>query len=102
RERCVIGWMPILGEDDVPKARRYAHDRRNHLVAAGHRQRSAGTKIVLHVDDDQNVAGFDAHGLSIPGPPTTRLRRWGGRHSDYARSTSMPRSRSSVTYSGPS
>ena len=55
RERSMICRMPVLRENDVIKMRRDALDRRNHFIPAGHGQRSARTKIVLHVGHDQNV-----------------------------------------------
>ena len=41
--------------------RRNAMYRRNHLVAVRNGKRAAGTKIVLHVDDNQNIVRIDLH-----------------------------------------
>ena len=35
------------------------------LIAAADRQRTAGTKIVLHVDDDQDVGAVDRRAFSM-------------------------------------
>ena len=43
------------------KMGRDAMDRRNHVVAARNGERAAGTKIILHVDDEERVAGIDSH-----------------------------------------
>ena len=51
--------MPILGEDDVAELVGKAVDDRHDLIAARYGERAVRTKIVLHVDDDQNVAVAD-------------------------------------------
>jgi hypothetical protein len=53
--------MPILRKYNVVKVRRNAMDGRDYLIALGYSQRSAGTKIVLHIHYDQNVPRFDPH-----------------------------------------
>jgi hypothetical protein len=47
--------MPILGQRNVIKALSDTIDDRHHGVAVGDRKRSAGTKIVLHVDYQQQI-----------------------------------------------
>jgi len=54
-EGRVIGRMPVLSQNDVLKSRRDAMDGRDYLVAARNSKRAAGTKIILHVDDEENV-----------------------------------------------
>ena len=51
--------MPVLRQHDMTKARRQTIDDRDDLVAVGHRERAARTKIVLHVNDDQNLVAAD-------------------------------------------
>ena len=51
--------MPVLCQHDMTEARRQTIDDRNDFVALGHRQRAARTKIVLHIDDDQNFVAAD-------------------------------------------
>lgn len=52
-------WVPILREDDVLKALRNSVDRRDDSISARNRQLPAGTEIVLHVDDNEDVLGSD-------------------------------------------
>jgi hypothetical protein len=47
----MIGRMPILRENDVLETRRDATNGRDNLVAARNCERTAGAKIILHVDD---------------------------------------------------
>ena len=49
--------MPVLGHDDAVPGILFEHfmDDGHDLVAAGHRQRAPGQKILLQVDDDQGV-----------------------------------------------
>src|SRR5579863_5188632 len=47
--------MPILRQDDMVKAFDKAIDDRHHAVAVSNRKRSARTKIILHVDDQQQI-----------------------------------------------
>ena len=51
--------MPVLREDDVAELRAKPVDDRHDLIAARYGERAVRTKIVLHVDDDQNVAVAD-------------------------------------------
>ena len=54
--------MPILGQDDMIEAFGKAIDDRNHAIAVGNRQRTAGAEIVLHVDNQQQIiVGLDPH-----------------------------------------
>lgn len=62
--RCegrVIRRVPVLRENDVLKERRDVTNRRDDFIAVRNNQRSAGTEIILHVNDDQNVVGADSH-----------------------------------------
>src|SRR5260221_11176578 len=47
--------MPVMGQHDVIEALAEAIDPRHHRMAGGHRQRAAGTEIVLYVDDQQHI-----------------------------------------------
>ena len=51
--------MPILGQDNVAEVLAKAVDDQRHLIAAGYGERAVRTEIVLHVDDDENVAVAD-------------------------------------------
>jgi hypothetical protein len=42
-------------------------DGRDHLVAQGNGKRAAGAKIVLHVDDEENVVLIDSHRKFLSG-----------------------------------
>src|SRR6202040_2646870 len=53
------GRMPVLREDDVAELLAKPVDDRHDLIAARYGERAVRTKIVLHVDDDQNVAVAD-------------------------------------------
>jgi len=53
--------MPILGEDDMFEARRNPMNHRDHGVSLGNRQWTACTKVVLHIDNNERVAGCDLH-----------------------------------------
>src|SRR5438876_2094086 len=55
REAAVIGRMPILRRDDEFELGLKLVDQRNNRVALWHRQRTAGTEIVLKIDQDQRV-----------------------------------------------
>jgi hypothetical protein len=54
-ERAVAWWMPILGQRNVIEALGETIDDRHHGVAVGDRKCSAGTKIVLHIDYQQQI-----------------------------------------------
>jgi hypothetical protein len=47
--------MPILGQRNVIEARGETIDDRHHGVAVSDRKRSAGTKIVLYIDYQQQI-----------------------------------------------
>jgi hypothetical protein len=47
--------MPVLGQHDVNKTTRDSVKERNHFIAVRHRQSAAGTEVVLHVDNEQEV-----------------------------------------------
>ena len=47
----MIGWMPVLREDDVFAFIDQSVDGGNDFVAAINRQRTAGAKIILDVDN---------------------------------------------------
>jgi hypothetical protein len=71
-----MAWrVPVLRQHDVTETACQAVDDRHHLVPARHRQRPAGTEIVLDVDDDENVAFArlerGVHG-AVLGPPAMR------------------------------
>jgi hypothetical protein len=51
----MAGGMPILGQGDMSKAFGETIDDRHHGIAIAHRKRSAGAKIVLHVDNQQQI-----------------------------------------------
>jgi hypothetical protein len=63
----MIRRVPVLGKNDVLKTRRDTMDGRDHLVAAGNGERATWTKIVLHVDDEENVVLIDSHLDSLSG-----------------------------------
>ena len=78
-EGKVPGRMPILRQHDIAKPCGETIDDRHHLVAARHGERPAGTKIVLHVHHDEDVAAIDgrvfAHksgSRSLMGPDRVR------------------------------
>src|SRR5215831_5212732 len=57
--------MPILRQHDIFKSLRDAVDRRNHFLATGHGERTTGTKIILHIDDNKRIAARNLHGLQL-------------------------------------
>ena len=57
-ERDVLLGMPILREDDVIELSRQGVDHRNHPVSLGDPQGSPRHKVVLYVDDQENVSGL--------------------------------------------
>ncbi len=61
--------MPVLGERNVGKAPRQRVDDRHDGVPIGNRQGAAGQKIILHVDDEQQVTVGErqAHGSIVQG-----------------------------------
>jgi hypothetical protein len=65
--------MPILCENNVLELRRDPIDDSDHGVPIGHSQRAAGTKIVLYVDDDQDVLRGNLHWVSEAFPKKTSI-----------------------------
>lgn len=47
--------MPVLGEDDVLEARCDLVDWLNNRISARDSELSAGTEVVLHIDDYEDV-----------------------------------------------
>jgi hypothetical protein len=60
-KRTVIRRMPILREHNVLKLRRNTVDGSNHFIATGDCQGATGAKIILHIDDEENVARINLH-----------------------------------------
>ena len=56
REGKMPGRMPVLRQHHIAKPRRQPIDHRHDFIAARHGERAARTEIVLHVDDDEDVA----------------------------------------------
>src|SRR5258705_8083126 len=57
--RCkgMMAWrMPILRQHDMRKLPRNTIDQGNDRVTIGHRQSAARHEVVLHIDDEKNVA----------------------------------------------
>ena len=48
--------MPVLGQDDVRELAGEPIDQGNDRIPVRHRERAARAKVVLHIDDDQNLA----------------------------------------------
>jgi hypothetical protein len=63
-EGKMSGGMPVLRQHDIAKPRGQTIDDRHHLVAARDWQRPAGTKIVLHVHHDEDIAAVDRRAFS--------------------------------------
>ena len=53
--------MPILREDNMLKLRRDCVNQWNHGVSARNGKFPAGTEIILHIDDYENVLRGDLH-----------------------------------------
>src|SRR5207302_8710825 len=64
--------VPVLGQDDMRETLGETVDRRHDLVALRHRQRAAGQKIVLQVDDQQNIPGAKRRSAHPAGPSYIR------------------------------
>src|SRR5262249_11941569 len=73
RERQVRGRMPVLSEYHVTEFFAQAIDRGHDLVAARHREASARTKVVLHVDGEEDVALAERNSVSQGDLPTARF-----------------------------
>src|SRR5205823_7872088 len=56
RKGMMRGRVPILRQDDVRKAPREIVDDGNDRVAIGHGERAARQEIILHIDDQKNIA----------------------------------------------
>ena len=55
--------MPVLGQDHVAEPLRQAVDQGHDLVPARHRQGTARTEVVLHVDHQEDgIVIADRHG----------------------------------------
>lgn len=61
-EGSVVGRMPVLGEDDVLKARRDLQDGRDDGIAIMHSESPTGAEVVLHVDDEECGLWGGMHG----------------------------------------
>ena len=57
--------VPVLRQDNVLELRRDLLKPLNDGIAARHGQCPAGTEIVLHIDDDEDVLGGDLHGSQL-------------------------------------
>jgi len=55
----MIGRMPILGEDDIAELRTEAVDQGNNLVTARYGEIATWAKVILDIDDNQNVGRSD-------------------------------------------
>ena len=64
RERKVAGRVPVLRQHHAVEPRGEAVDDRHDLVAARNGKGAAGAKIVLHVDDDEDVVAVDGRGFA--------------------------------------
>ena len=53
-------WVPILSQDHMGKVRGQAVDERDHRIAIGYGQAAAGTKIVLNIDQQQDIRCLEA------------------------------------------
>ena len=60
-EGCVVGCMPVLGEDDVRKMRSDVVNWGENCIAVRNGQRAARAEVVLYVDDEEDVVGSDFH-----------------------------------------
>src|ERR1700760_3210642 len=65
-KRVVIPRMPVLGQDHMAEGPGDAMDHRHDILAPGNRQGAPITKVVLHINDKQNVTlnQFQGHGSS--------------------------------------
>ena len=64
-EGDVLGWVPVLGEDDVVEFSGEDVDRGDDDVTVWDRQIAAGHEVILDVDDEQGVGGLELHGDSM-------------------------------------
>src|SRR5271165_1310370 len=60
-EGRMTGWMPVLGQDDMSEPASEPIDRRNDCIAVRYGEGAAGTEIILHIDNDQNLALASRH-----------------------------------------
>ena len=65
-EAAVVGRMPVLRGHDQFILRLEAIDQRHDPVAFRHRQRAAGTEVVLNVNDDKSRHGGDHFAIRWP------------------------------------
>jgi hypothetical protein len=63
----VSGGVPILREHNVLEPWRDVEDRVDDGIAISDSQRAAGTKVVLYVDDYQDVMRGDLHWIASDG-----------------------------------
>lgn len=49
------GWMPILSQDHMIEGKRQAIDDFDDSITVRDCQRTSGTEIILHVDNQQNI-----------------------------------------------
>ena len=60
-EGCVGGRVPVLGEDDMGERGSYLMNWSEHGVSVGNRQRATRTKVILDIDDQQDVVESEFH-----------------------------------------
>jgi hypothetical protein len=51
-ERAVIGGVPVAGRYHEGGLARHLVDRFDDCVPLGHGERTTGTEVILHIDDD--------------------------------------------------
>jgi hypothetical protein len=61
-EGDVLGWVPVLREDDVGEFFGESVDDGNHLVTVCYGQVAPGHEVILNVNDEEGVAGLEVHG----------------------------------------
>ena len=70
-KRVVVPWVPILGQNHMAESAGDAMDHWHHFLAPWYRKGASIAEIILHVDNQQNVAvnQFYAHeSLSVSVP----------------------------------
>ncbi len=55
----MVGWVPVLGEDDVLEVRGESVDDGDDCVSIGNGEPPAGAEVALDVDEEQKVGGLD-------------------------------------------
>ena len=58
----MVGGVPVLGVDDVLEALAETVDERNDLIAAFNGEGTAGTEIILDVDDEESISDSEIDG----------------------------------------